>query len=503
MNSTPPRPPGYRRRKISIEIYFVLYLSAIVLLMGTTTRTKHDDPDALIRTLREFIVDFRVGVEKVGLIYTMLPAGLEVVPESEQLRKDSVNVVRAWGSVSDVRFEITGIRDTTTGQMLPIESATLENNGHSATVKWRPNGPMQNSVYAITIAASAEPEVPKTIPAASRERVAAALRSEGRVHDTVSFTVTVFAVTNPNQIHAVAAKQQAIPDTPLTPTVLATVPSPMSDVPATGGSFRIDAGQERVPAIPGRVWSNKLIFSGITDFDAQIAELTVQPSTVRKVKTIGGSIVLEGPSFGTPMQTVTVSARRRSDGQTASAIFDVVTGKLSDPEIPPDMYAGESYTLKFGTDGIEQSAIGVRVKEQGRLVAEGGAVISYRPSVGGVVSFEREVNGRPAGTYSATIRSLPFPVINWKKENEEHGIVTTKSYGNVSGRPNKVVLKIIDGNAADEPEEIDYDFDERTKTHTQTWRVWRQSAEKSFGFTAWALDRRGSGSATKRRISFD
>ncbi|HVK39432.1 MAG TPA: hypothetical protein VNA88_12915 [Candidatus Kapabacteria bacterium] len=503
MTPSPVRPPGYRRRKISIEIYFVLYLSAIVLLMGTTTRTKHEDPDALIRTLREFMVDFRVGVEKVGLIYTMLPAGLEVVPASEQLRRDSVNVVRAWGSVSDVRFEITGIRDTTTGQMLPVESATLENNGFSATVKWRPNGPMQNRVYAITIAASAEPEVPATIPSASRERVAAALRSEGRVHDTVTFTVTVFAVTNPNQIHAVAARQQQLPDTPSSPAALATVPSPVDDLPITGGTFAIVAGSDRVTAFPGRAWRNKVVFSGVTDFESQIEELTVAPSTVRKVSTSGGTLVLEGPSFGSPMQTVTISARRRSDGRSASESFDVMTGRLSDPVIPSDMYAGETYTLKFGTDGVEPGTISVRAREQGRVVAEGGAVLSYRPRVTGVVTFEREINGRPAGTYDATIRALPFPVLNWKKENAEHGIVTAKSYGTVDGRPNKVELKILDGNAADEPELIADDFDEETKTHIRTWRVWRQSPEKEFSFLAWAIDRRGSASGTKRRIILD
>lgn len=503
MIATPTRNGASKRRKVSIEIYFVLYLSAIVLLMGTTTKTKHEDPDELIRTLREFMVDFRVGVEKVALVYTMLPAGLEIVPASGQLRRDSVNVVRATGSVSDVRFEITGIRDTTSGEMLPLESAELENQGFSATVKWRPNVPMENRVYAITIAASAEPKVPSTVPAASRERVAAALRSEGRVHDTVTFTVTVFAVTNPNQIHAVAEKQRSIVDTPSTPSMLATVPQPTPGAPISGGSFSVVPGQDPVAAFAGQNWRAKLIFNGVADFEAEVEGLTIDPPTIRRVGSEGGTVTIEGPSFPSQTQSVKVSARRLSDGKPTSATFNVITGRLSDPEIPADMYAGETYTLRFGTDGVNPAAINVKVIEQGKVVAEGGATISYRPRIPGVVTFEREVDGRSAGRYDATIRALPFPTLSWQKENDEHGLVTTRSYGNVSGKPNKVVLKIIDGNAADEPEEIDYVFDERTKTHIQKWRVWRQSAEREFVFLAWAIDQRGSGSASKKRINLD
>src|SRR5687768_9581942 len=129
MIPTPMQPSGSKRRKVSIEVYFVLYLTSIVLLMGTTTPSKHEDPDEVIRALREFMIDFHVDVEKVALVYTMMPAELGVLPISQQLRQDSVNVVKAWGSVSNVAFEVASIRDTSTGTMLPAESVSLENQG--------------------------------------------------------------------------------------------------------------------------------------------------------------------------------------------------------------------------------------------------------------------------------------------------------------------------------------------------------------------------------------
>ena len=504
MIPTPTQPTGSHRRKLSIEIYFVLYLSAIVLLMGTATTSKHEDPDDLIRTLREFMVDFNVEVEKVALVYTMLPAGLEVLPASEKLRKDSMNVVHAWGSVRNIDFDIIGIRDTTDGRMLPIESATLENiGGNRASVRWKPNVAMKNRVYAISIAASADPEVPPTIPAASRARVAAALQSEGRVRDTVTFTVSVFAVTNPNMVHAVVAQQQRIADTPSS-TLLASA-SPALLPPVAGSSFSIEPGQDHLRVAAGQEWRTKLVFNGITNVDAEIEQLTFDPPTVRRERTSGGTVYLVGGAITTGERTITASARRRADGRVATASFTISAGKLTEPSIPRDLYSGESYTLNFGADDVPSSLISVRVKENGKVVIDNGpSVISYRPRSLGAATFERFVDGRIAGTYEATVSALPFPVFTGHTaEADDRGLITTKSYGMYEGRPNKVVLKVLDGNVADEPEEVDYRYDEKTKTHIQRWRVWRQSADKEFILTAWAMDRRGSGSATKKRMKLE
>jgi hypothetical protein len=500
MIPSPMQSPGSKRRKVSIEIYFVLYLSAIVLLLGTTTQSKHEDPDALIQTLREFMIDFDVNVEKVALVYTMLPASLEMLPATEQLRRDSVNVVRAWGSVSDVRFEITGIRDTATGQLLPVESATLQNEGpFAAVVKWRPKGRIQNRVYAITVAASADPEVPSTVPVASRARVAEALRSEGRVFDTVTFTVSVFAVTNPNQIHAVVARQQQIPDTPSTP-ILATVPRPGSIDPAVAGStFKVIAGQDEVYAVGGK-WSAKVIVGGVVNPQTDVIA-TFEPSNVRIIGWDRDGFVIGG-ELPKGRQVVRVTATRKSDMSPSGTQITVAAAGLQDPRLPDDLYTGERYDLDFGTNDIDPSQIRVRILENGKVVTEAPyATVEYTPVTTGRVVFERYINGALAGRYNATARALPYPSIGAvRKETDDRATIVTRSYGTISGRENKVSLRIVDGNVRDDAEEIEYRYDKATKTHIQTWRVWRQSEEREFAFTVWAIDLRGSGSATKQRF---
>lgn len=501
------QPSGSKRRKVSIEVYFVLYLSAIVLLMGTpTTPSKHEDPDEVIRALREFMIDFHVDVEKVALAYTMLPPGLDVYPISSQLRRDSVNVVKAWGSVENVSFEIAGIRDTSTGQMLPTESVTLQNAGPTqASVHWRPKGPLQNRVYAITIAASADPVVPAAVPASSRDRVEAALRSEGRVRDTVTFTVSVFAVSDSSMVHAVVEKQRGIPDTS-TLGFLGRSPYPGAAPSYSVGPFDAVPGQQPVMVSAGQRWTNRIVFSGITNVDTELDPPTFEPSSIRKSGSSGGVIELSGPAFASPEQTVTVTARRRSDGRIASTTFVVKTGKLSSPSVPTDLFVGETYTINFGADDVDASQITIRVKENGKLVLnDEPALLTYRPRSAGSATFERYVSGRLESHYDAAITPLPLPiVIAIRKESSDRGVITTKSYGTFAGKANMAVLTIPDGNTSDiQPKEIDYKYDKPSRAHVQTWLVRRRHADQDFAVTAWTWDQRGSAVRTERRIAFD
>ncbi|MBC8144664.1 MAG: hypothetical protein H7X80_03700, partial [bacterium] len=272
------------------------------------------------------------------------------------------------------------------------------------------------------------------------------------------------------------------------------------------GPFSVEPGQPRVMVTAGQRWSTRVVLSGIGNVDQEIDQLTFEPPTVRQTSSSGGTIDLAGPAFGSPEQTVSITARRRSDGRIAKATFAVSTGKLSDPAIPSDMYLGEAYTLDFGADGIDASQISVRVKENGKQVmTDGPAVLSYRPRSVGAATFERLIGGRAAGSYNVSIGALPFPIFTaYTRETDERGFITTKSYGTIAGRPNKVVLKIIDGNTSDDqPQEVDYEYDKPTKAHVQKWRVTRRFADKDFAVTAWAMDQRGSTSGTKRRIQFN
>ncbi len=148
MNAPAKRGP-IRRRKVSVELYFVLYLSAIILLLGTTPLVKKGGGDA---DVEEAIVqlslrDFKVRAKRAALIYPFIPAGAAVDTAGLRLRRDSINLILASGSVADVRFAIVAIRDSASGETLPVECASLAQQGNaSAEFRWRPCAPHRPGV---------------------------------------------------------------------------------------------------------------------------------------------------------------------------------------------------------------------------------------------------------------------------------------------------------------------------------------------------------------------
>ena len=116
-------PQNSRRFKTSVEIYFLLYLSAIILLLGTTPGS---DPDMeLEEAIKDVLAfDFRLKVEKPSLEWRFVPAGMLIdSADRVNLRRDSMNVITAYGSVSDIVPTIVAIEDTLSGEVLPSSSA--------------------------------------------------------------------------------------------------------------------------------------------------------------------------------------------------------------------------------------------------------------------------------------------------------------------------------------------------------------------------------------------
>src|SRR5256885_316307 len=110
-----------RRRKVSIEIYFVLYLSAIILLLGTTPAHRSTREDQLEEVIRHLLVsDFKVKVDKVALLYSFIPAGVSIDTSGTQLRRDSLNVITARGTFSHVEFKVLAIEDSANGTPIPV-----------------------------------------------------------------------------------------------------------------------------------------------------------------------------------------------------------------------------------------------------------------------------------------------------------------------------------------------------------------------------------------------
>ncbi|MCC7439172.1 MAG: hypothetical protein IT211_11820 [Armatimonadetes bacterium] len=486
-----------RRRKVSVELYFVLYLSAIILLLGTTPLSKKGTDAELEEAIVQLSLrDFKVRAKRAALVYPFIPAGATVDTAGLRLRRDSINLILASGTFADVRFAIVAIRDSASGETLPVECASLAQQGNaSAEFRWRPCAPHRPGVYLVTVAGMATPLPPESVqPPELRQRVIDILRRRGPISDSATFAVTMMELNN----GIVATLRQNPIDTSaggtldtlsLTdPSLLAAIqPTATGAGPAIGGELQVQS--PTVIAAPGSTWKNQVFFTGFTN--SPDITFTISPSNVSLVRNPNG-LTLSGIAPASGKQQVTLRGVRASDRQTFNATFTVDASPLDGPDLPRQMYVGENYVVEFGSQGVPSEIVQVAAVIGSDTVASGGARINVTPSRTGTITFVRFVNRKRYDSYSATIIPLPAPTFSGQPDCSGSDFITvrTTSYGSVRGIPNKGQLVVDEGNVED-PIQDDYQYNSRTKAHQQTWKL-RRKGKGETQVTLHILDQRGS-----------
>lgn len=504
--------PLPRRRKASIEIYFVLYLSAIILLLGTTPSRQHDDEAELEQAILHLLApDFRVRVEKSALLYSFIPAGITLDTVGANLRRDSMNLVVARGRFSSVRFSIVAIEDSGTGETLPPEAHArlVRRDDRTALFQWKPMPSDRNTVYRVTVVGTAIPLPPADMKPELRKRVTDVMERYGTVSDSVTFTVNTFALRDQSMVRRVALLQTptlgrgADADTSLMASSRADAADPFS----FGTPFELQTTTLEVPAVQGGIWRNRVTLSGNASFND--LRLQVEPPGVQVTSKTPTMIELSGSAPMTGELPVRITARRDSDGRTGTINFVVRSAKLPPPDIARSMFVGQSYRLDFSAPGIPDGYIAVEVVENDKVVVSRNdrrALVVYQPSASGRVNFIRYLNGQRLDATDAELRPLPLPVVQAPKRQSGSNevMVTTVAYGMVGGMPNRCRLHVLEGNASD-PEQMDLRYDEKSKTTTQIWKLRPRSVGEEFWFRIYALDQRGSGSgkSTPQKYSMD
>lgn len=497
MNAPVQRGP-IRRRKVSVELYFVLYLSAIILLLGTTPLVnKGGDTELEEAIVQLSLRDFKVRAKRAALVYPFIPAGASVDTAGLRLRRDSINLIVASGTFADVRFAIVAIRDSASGQTLPVECASLTQQGNAtAEFRWRPCAPQRQGVYLVTVAGVATPLPPESIrPPELRQRVIEILRRRGSIRDSVTFAVTmmglngdIVAALRQNATADTAAGSGAAIDTSLAAlSMLTPVPPQPLGIPLIGGELQVQS--PTVIAAPGSTWRNQVFFTGFTN--SPDITFTASPSSVSVIRNPNG-LTISGVAPASGKQQITLRGIRASDRQTFNATFTVDASPLDGPDLPRQMYVGENYVIEFGSQGVPNEIVQVAAVVGTDTIASGGARINFTPSRTGNITFVRFVNRKRYDSYSATVMPLPAPNFNGQPDCSDANFITirTTSYGSVRGIPNKGQLVVDEGNVED-PIQDDYQYNSRTKAHQQTWKL-RRKGKGETPITLHILDQRGS-----------
>ncbi len=482
---------GPKRRRLSVEVYFVLYLSAIILLLGTSPSEKQYDAQLEEAIAQLINTDFEVDVEKPALLIPILPASLNVDTLAGRLPRDTINIVRAHGSFEKVEFRIVGIEDTVTGNALPVEQGRLKKETDSSvSFHWDQGDKTTSAVYVVSVEAEAQPIIPPQISSPqARSRVERVIAERALMKDTAHFSISVIPATSDEYLLAIrnapTLTSDGSPDDAVSR--LDELFSLIAEPPGSAG-FRAIPNRDALNAPPGGTWKNRVSIFGVS----RTSNIRVSGTPGVRISSAGANYLdLVGPAPSTGQKKVRVSLNAPNGGSVIVS-FVVNARDLDDVRIPQVMYAGETYSLDFSSDGVDINLLSVSVIENGRTdIQNHSPILEYTPKANsGQVVFQRYVDGKFYDSKPATLRSLPKPTITIGEKRGNGVLIETVTYGTINGRDNTAVCRVASGNAED-PELVDTQINWFTRHIRMIWKIEPKDPSQRLAFKLHVWDQRG------------
>ncbi len=502
------------KRRRMIEIYFVLYIAALVMLLPS----KRNDllPEANAELLAAiFRQSFTLVPEKTVLNCRLLAdsSGYTL------LSIDSTNQIICTGNVRDVQFECE-IIDQSLKQSLKLVSSqqsqnqlfTLKNIAGKSAVefKWMPpTHERMNRSFLVRVRANATPNSLNGNDSLERLINAAGARLTAETQFSVNI---LFA--NQGAYTPTGQFTQLIGFLPDTSAVASNPPAgnqPMFTNPL--GDYYLQPQNSLVKSIAYQQWTNKVFMAGIASTElakAPIIKIERSQNDAGGTATIseirGNEIIVGGSSPSSGTMKVQLTATRAADGKEMNVNFTIQPQPIQSPVIELKMYPGQSYTinpnLPMLTDGGEIKAV-LRDGNRERVVSPQGAPFTFTPDIADtqkILTFERFIGTKQIGqSLSVRIESYPPPEI--LEPSYRNGLVylQTRSYGLVNGKMNESRLEVTEGNAGNPVDQRgDMQRDAKSLVVIQTFRIRPLDAGKPFMFKIRAIDSRGKSSVVKQ-----
>ncbi|MFM8839656.1 MAG: hypothetical protein ACKOFB_00945 [bacterium] len=533
--------PGKRRGG---EIYFVLYLAALILLLPGKQDRKTQGPVDAITSL--FQQSFSLLPEKNTLLCKMVTdsSGVPV------LQLDTSNVLLLTGKVRDVSLECI-VEDQDAGEVVKVSSnpgahftITYDSVKQLAFFSWHPPSSLLTSLnesknYAVTVKAKAKPLINGENPELQQLLNA----SEAGLLTEAKFSISILAEGNinspsrivytpaENNLNRLIEKLQAgnqfkIPDalqnilnsdvnTPLFNPNSNTVNVSMYNQPLI-----LSPKYDKITVKAKQFWSNRIYVQGIFDsklYDGPPIVNIVQKGdakvsgndnegTVNATIVTGGEINLEGKAPLKGKMTVKLTVKRKSDAKFVSTEFDVEPYEFDDATLPEFMHPDSSYRFNANIDasqGMQVSAL--LIDENGNIVAasQGRRDIKYSPnsrSANKEFIFVRKINDTPIDSVRipVTIDPPSFIIKPYDKDKQSMKIIVT-SHSFIGDKPNRSVLKFVPGTLANIIEiKEDFPAFERGKSyHKQVFSIKPKDPDEPFSANIYFIDAFGSSSKLK------
>ncbi|MBU3698683.1 MAG: hypothetical protein FGM33_01550 [Candidatus Kapabacteria bacterium] len=470
-------------RRPRVEIYFILYLLALVLLM----------PDGVVPSSDE--------------VASRAPLRIELFPERIRLtcevKRDSSGGVRVLGldSTNVIRYspELTNvsvravIEDVTSGQTLTIEpdgnsptrfASIRHDEGRSAFVfSWRPLlDAAQSKTFRVIIQASGVP-----VNGIATDAMSA-------VGSTQFVLTTVVNDRQPPELVFIPGRRDTL--------VLREGPV-TSEGASSPAEFWIEPARDQVLTFSSQEWSNRITIGG-ADPQRDLAEMPTVRLSGEPMSDVSRSIdqrtlIVRGRAPRSGTSTVEVTARR-ADGMVRTTSFRVMAMTYSTPSVPDVVYPGVEYVIdpKIPADRPGLRAV---VRDGSREIAsttEGVMRVRFAiRDTGRSMTFERSIDGVvEMNAQSIQVRPFPPPVIREiRRETDPNKRLVVVQFWSQDRGENRPQIRVVDGNVGAVRKLSGYlrqaDNARPAVAWLEVFEVTRKDASKPFTFRVVASDERG------------
>lgn len=473
--------PRINRRK-PIEIYFILYLAALMLLIPDlkekpSSKNNNEQNESLFRIFPEKnILTTRISYDSLG---------------NTVINTDSVNYIYYTGEVERVDFEFQVVNKSL-NQYITVNNQDYVGlfryyqlpDINAAIFVWRP--PIldqRNYVLDVKVTATAKLK--------DREKTEI-------VKSSTQFSLVVSYVDSQTGLPLEIARSSGV-GSGLRDTVYQTTPMSIGDL-------FMDFQDRKVSSLVGDEWENKVLVYGVnllTELKNK-PEISIQNKPENNnasvwVKQVANNyIVLAGkaPQFGS--SRVKVKIVRKFDGNSIEDEFLVEPLPISEPTIPQPIFVNQKYTINPNFPDLANKTYFVKLYTDNRVLFSSNSplpfTIAFDENLANKnVYFERYINNALYGkSYTIQIKNYPPPNIAKLQtiaNNKVRMIVNT--YGITNGRENFVRNIEIEGNAVYKELLGQTTVNKKEYIITQVFEITPSNDSKAFEFKIRVQDQRG------------
>ncbi len=442
---------SYPKRKRQVEIYFILYLAAIVLLLPSK---KEDGPAIQETNPGGNHIQFSLKSDKTSLFCRLVRDSAGARIQSI----DSVNNVYYKGNVEDVKFEFV-VQDQLRNRKLSLRSDSIvstkffrmvENTGsQSASFFWEPPlADLKTKSFLVEVIATA-----KISGNIGNKENGNAMAGKTVIRKT-QFSLNMIFI---DEYYGLASNNYTgqLGDLPLDSAATQSNAPPIPFL----GQLEVEPKYPRLEVVPFEKWTNSIYVFNLNprydlmstpvisiDSESETGQANIADYT-------DNAIIIEGMAPSGGSMKVRIKLMRKYDSREAITEFIVIPRLIDKPVFSSIMYPykEESINPKLPLLAGRTTKSVLMDGREVRAVSEQGAKFEFKPSIvdtGKVLYLERYIDDKLYGQkYPIEIKNYPSPVIKSITLTKANNVrIRTKSYGLHRGRKNFVrKVEVISG----------------------------------------------------------